>query len=306
MVKDLRVELSGLKLDNPIIPASGTFGYGREHQKYYDIRILGSIAIKGTTLKPKNGNQQPRIAECTEGMINSIGLENPGMREVIENELGYLREVYKKPVIANICGFSFEEYITLSREISKVDNVGILEINISCPNVDHGGMSFGTDPETVRELTKEIKKVSTKPVYMKLSPNVTDIVAIANAAKVGGADGIVLINTLMGMRVDIKTGKPVMAAKRGGFSGPAIFPVALRMVYEVYAATGLPIIGVGGISTAADVIEMIMAGATAVEVGTANLVNPYVCREIIDDLPALMDDLGISTFDEIRGRAHQY
>lgn len=306
MVKDLRVELSGLKLDNPIIPASGTFGYGREHQKYYDIRILGSIAIKGTTLKPKNGNQQPRIAECTEGMINSIGLENPGMREVIENELGYLREVYKKPVIANICGFSFEEYITLSREISKVNNVGILEINISCPNVDHGGMSFGTDPETVRELTKEIKKVSTKPVYMKLSPNVTDIVAIANAAKVGGADGIVLINTLMGMRVDIKTGKPVMAAKRGGFSGPAIFPVALRMVYEVYAATGLPIIGVGGISTAADVIEMIMAGATAVEVGTANLVNPYVCREIIDDLPALMDDLGISTFDEIRGRAHQY
>ena len=257
MVKDLHVELSGLKLDNPIIPASGTFGYGREHQKYYDIKVLGSISIKGTTLNPEPGNKQPRIAECTEGMINSIGLENPGMHQVIRNELEYLRDIYQKPVIANICGFSCDEYITLSREMSKVDNVGILEINISCPNVNHGGMSFGTDPETVRDLTKEIKKVSKKPVYMKLSPNVTNIVSIANAAKDGGADGIVLINTLIGMRVDIKTGKPVLAAKRGGFSGPAIFPVALRMVYEVYAATGLPIIGVGGISTAADVIEKI-------------------------------------------------
>ena len=305
MEVNTKVTLSGLTLDNPVIPASGTFGFGKEYVDFYDINILGSISIKGTTVQRRKGNPQPRIAECYSGLINSVGLENPGMENVIQKELKDLEKIYRKPVIANISGFSVEEYVTLAREMDKVDNVGIIEVNISCPNVDHGGLAFGTNADNVRELTMKIKEVTTKPVYMKLSPNVTDIKEIARAAQEGGADGISLINTLMGMRIDINRRKPVIANKKGGFSGPAIFPVALRMVYEVYEATNLPIIGIGGISSAEDVIEMMMAGATAVQIGAANLINPMACKEIIEELPQLMEKLGITSLDEIIGIAHK-
>ena len=305
MEVNTKVTLSGLTLDNPVIPASGTFGFGKEYVDFYDINILGSISIKGTTVQRRKGNPQPRIAECYAGLINSVGLENPGMENVIQKELKDLEKIYRKPVIANISGFSVEEYVTLAREMDKVDNVGIIEVNISCPNVDHGGLAFGTNADNVRELTMKIKEVTTKPVYMKLSPNVTDIKEIARAAQEGGADGISLINTLMGMRIDINRRKPVIANKKGGFSGPAIFPVALRMVYEVYEATNLPIIGIGGISSAEDVIEMMMAGATAVQIGAANLINPMACKEIIEELPQVMEKLGINSLDEIIGIAHK-
>ena len=305
MEVNTKVTLSGLTLDNPVIPASGTYGFGKEYVDFYDINILGSISIKGTTVQRRKGNPQPRIAECYAGLINSVGLENPGMENVIQKELKDLEKIYRKPVIANISGFSVEEYVTLAREMDKVDNVGIIEVNISCPNVDHGGLAFGTNADNVRELTMKIKEVTTKPVYMKLSPNVTDIREIARAAQEGGADGISLINTLMGMRIDINRRKPVIANKKGGFSGPAIFPVALRMVYEVYEATNLPIIGIGGISSAEDVIEMMMAGATAVQIGAANLINPMACKEIIEELPQLMEKLGINSLDEIIGIAHK-
>ena len=305
MEVNTKVNLSGLSLDNPVIPASGTYGFGKEYVDFYDINILGSISIKGTTVQRRKGNPQPRIAECSSGLINSVGLENPGMDNVIQKELKDLETIYRKPVIANISGFSVEEYVTLAREMDQVDNVGIIEVNISCPNVDHGGLAFGTNADNVRELTKKIKEVTTKPVYMKLSPNVTDIKEIARAAQEGGADGISLINTLMGMRIDINRRKPVIANKKGGFSGPAIFPVALRMVYEVYEATNLPIIGIGGISSAEDVIEMMMAGATAVQIGAANLINPMACKEIIEELPQVMEKLGINSLDEIIGIAHK-
>ena len=305
MEVNTKVTLSGLTLDNPVIPASGTYGFGKEYVDFYDINILGSISIKGTTVQRRKGNPQPRIAECYAGLINSVGLENPGMENVIQKELKDLEKIYRKPVIANISGFSVEEYVTLAREMDKVDNVGIIEVNISCPNVDHGGLAFGTNADNVRELTKKIKEVTTKPVYMKLSPNVTDIKEIARAAQEGGADGISLINTRMGMRIDINRRKPVIANKKGGFSGPAIFPVALRMVYEVYEATNLPIIGIGGISSAEDVIEMMMAGATAVQIGAANLINPMACKEIIEELPQVMEKLGINSLDEIIGIAHK-
>ena len=305
MEVNTKVTLSGLTLDNPVIPDSGTYGFGKEYVDFYDINILGSISIKGTTVQRRKGNPQPRIAECYAGLINSVGLENPGMENVIQKELKDLEKIYRKPVIANISGFSVEEYVTLAREMDKVDNVGIIEVNISCPNVDHGGLAFGTNADNVRELTMKIKEVTTKPVYMKLSPNVTDIKEIARAAQEGGADGISLINTLMGMRIDINRRRPVIANKKGGFSGPAIFPVALRMVYEVYEATNLPIIGIGGISSAEDVIEMMMAGATAVQIGAANLINPMACKEIIEELPQVMEKLGITSLDEIIGIAHK-
>ena len=305
MEVNTKVNLSGLILDNPVIPASGTYGFGKEYVDFYDINISGSISIQGTTVQRRKGNPQPRIAECYSGLITSVGLEKPGMENVIQKELKDLEKIYRKPVIANISGFSVEEYVTLAREMDKVDNVGIIEVNISCPNVDHGGLAFGTNADNVRELTKKIKEVTTKPIYMKLSPNVTDITEIARAAEEGGADGISLINTLMGMRIDINRRKPVIANKKGGFSGPAIFPVALRMVYEVYEATNLPIIGIGGISSAEDVIEMMMAGATAVQIGAANLINPMACKEIIEELPQVMEKLGINSLDEIIGIAHK-
>ncbi|MEG0918398.1 MAG: dihydroorotate dehydrogenase [Anaerovoracaceae bacterium] len=296
-----KVILSGITLDNPIIPASGTFGYGQEYKDFYDINILGSISFKGTTREPRFGNQQPRIAECYGGMINSVGLQNPGIDSVVEYELVELGKIYNKPVIANISGFSIDEYVECAKKLDKMDQVGILEVNVSCPNVHAGGMAFGTDPKNVYEVTKAVKEVSSKPVYIKLSPNVTDIVEIAKAAEEGGADGISLINTLLGMRIDVKRRKPVIANKMGGFSGPAIFPVAVRMVYQVSKAVNIPVIGMGGISSAKDVIEMIMAGATAVQIGAANLVNPMVCKEIIEQLPILMEELNIKSLDEIRG-----
>lgn len=302
--KNLKVELSGLELDNPIIPASGTFGFGYEFTDFYNINILGSIALKGTTKEARYGNEQPRIAECKEGLINSIGLQNPGIEKVISEELRKIKIFYKKPLIANISGFSIEEYKYNCERIDKEDQIGIIELNISCPNVHNGGMAFGTSSESAEEVTREVKKVTTKPVYVKLTPNVTNIVEIAKACERGGADGIVLINTMLGMRINLKTKRPVIANKMGGFSGPAIFPVALRMVYQVYEAVNIPIIGVGGISTAEDVIEMMLAGASAVEVGAANLVNPYACKEIIEDLPRVMEKYKIRSLKEIIGKAH--
>ena len=299
-----KVKLKNWELDNPVIPASGTFGFGREYLDFYDINILGSISIKGTTVMPRGGNPQPRIAECPCGLINSVGLENPGMERVIAEELSNLKQVYNKKVIANISGFSFNEYVELAKAMDKVENVGILEVNISCPNVDHGGMAFGTDSNNVEKLTYMLKESTKKPVYMKLSPNVTDISEIAKSAQRGGADGIALINTLLGMRIDVKNRKPVIANKKGGYSGPGIFPVALRMVYEVFETVDLPIIGMGGVSSSNDVLEMIMAGATAVEIGGANLVNPMICKEIIDELPKEMERLEIKSLDEITGCAH--
>lgn len=301
---DLSVDLSGLKLDNPIIPASGTFGFGYEFALLYDINILGSISFKGTTREPRFGNPTPRIAECREGLINSVGLQNPGIDKVISEELPKLSMFYKKPVIANISGFSVDEYKYCCEKINKEKLVGLIEVNISCPNVHNGGMSFGTNPETAYEVTKAVKSVTDKPVYMKLSPNVTDITEIACACEEGGADGLSLINTLMGMRIDVKTRKPIIKNKMGGFSGPAIFPVALRMVYQVYEAVNIPIIGIGGISTAEDVIEMMLAGATAVEIGAQNLINPYCCKEIIEELPKTMERLNINKLSDIIGGAH--
>lgn len=278
------VSLSGVKLDNPVIPASGCFGFGYGMAEYYDINILGSISFKGTTLHPRFGNPLPRVAECEAGMINSVGLQNPGIEKVISEELPKMRAVFHKPIIANISGFAIDEYVECCRLIDKEEQVEIIELNVSCPNVHGGGMSFGTQPESVAEVVKAVKKVITKPLYVKLTPNVTDIVSIAKAAVDAGADGLCLINTMLGMRIDLKTGKPIIANVMGGFSGPAIFPVALRMVWQVSHAVDVPIIGCGGVSTADDVKEMLLAGATAVEVGAANLRDPYACKRIIENL----------------------
>ena len=299
-----KVNLSGLVLDNPIIPASGTFGYGYEFAELYDINCLGSFSFKGTTADARFGNPTPRIAECTAGMINSVGLQNPGVEKVISEELPKLKKCFNKKVIANVGGFSLEEYTETCRKLDNEDQVGILEVNISCPNVHNGGMSFGTDPEMAAEVTKRVKAVTKKPVYIKLSPNVTDIVSIAKACEDAGADGISLINTLLGMRIDLKTKKPVIYNKMGGFSGDAIKPVAVRMVYQVYDAVKIPIIGLGGVATAEDVIEFMLAGATAVQVGTANLVNPCACRDIINDLPRVMEKYNIKNLSDIIGGAH--
>ncbi len=281
---DWSVELSGVKLDNPVIPASGCFGFGYGMAEYYDINILGSISFKGTTLNPRFGNPLPRVAECEAGMINSVGLQNPGIEKVISEELPKMRAVFHKPIIANISGFAIDEYVECCRLIDKEEQVEIIELNVSCPNVHGGGMSFGTQPESVAEVVREVKKVITKPLYVKLTPNVTDIVSIAKAAVDAGADGLCLINTMLGMRIDLKTGQPIIANVMGGFSGPAIFPVALRMVWQVSHAVDVPIIGCGGVSTADDVKEMLLAGATAVEVGAANLRDPYACKRIIENL----------------------
>ena len=299
-----KVNLCGIEMDNPLIPASGTFGYGQEFSELYDINCLGSFSFKGTTLEPRFGNPTPRIAECTSGMINAVGLQNPGVKAVVEHELPELKKFFHKPVMANICGFSLEEYTEVSRILDKQEQVGWLEINVSCPNVHGGGMSFGVTPEGAASVVKSVKAVTTKPVIIKLSPNVTDIVSIAKACEAEGADGISMINTMLGMRIDIKTKKPVIANKMGGFSGPAIKPVALRMVYQVYEAVKIPIVGMGGLSSAEDVIEMMLAGATAVEVGTANLPNPYASKEIIDALPAAMEKYGIKNLSDIIGGAH--
>lgn len=298
---DMSVRLSGLTLENPVIPASGVFGYGKEYAELYDIHILGSLSFKGTTKEARFGNPQPRIAECSQGMINSVGLQNPGLEEVIKTELPQLAKLYQKPVIANISGFSIEEYRACAEAMDKQEQVGIIEVNVSCPNVHEGGMAFGVLPESAAQVTKAVKEVTTKPVYIKLSPNVTDIVSIAKACEEAGADGLSLINTLLGMRIDIKRRKPVIANKMGGFSGPAIFPVALRMVYQAAKAVNIPVIGMGGVCSARDVVEMMMAGARAVQVGAANLVNPYICKEIIEDLPEVMKELGIEKLEEIVG-----
>ena len=299
-----RVSLSGWELDNPVIPASGTFGYGHEFADIYDINCLGSFSIKGTTAEPRFGNPTPRIAECTGGMINSVGLQNPGVDAVINHELPELKKHYSKKVIANVGGFSAEEYAETARKLDEQDIVGLIEVNISCPNVHNGGIAFGTDPDNAAAITRAVKAVCKKPVYIKLSPNVTDIVTIAKACEAAGADGLCLINTLLGMRIDPKRRKPIIANKMGGFSGPAIFPVALRMVYQVYEAVKIPIIGMGGVSSAEDVIEMMLAGATAVGIGAANLVCPFVCRDIAEALPAVMERYGINNLCDIIGGAH--
>lgn len=306
MVKRINTEvnLCGIKLDNPVTAASGTFGYGYEFAELYDINILGTFSFKGTTLEPRFGNPTPRIAECREGMINSIGLQNPGVDKVIEEELPKLAKCLHKKVMANIGGFSAEEYREVAVRLDKCDQIGWLEINVSCPNVHGGGIAFGTDPEAAAEVVRTVKDAVKKPVIVKLSPNVTDITLIAKACEDAGADGISLINTMLGMRIDLKTGKPVLANVMGGFSGPAVFPVALRMVYQVYDAVKIPIIGIGGISTAEEVIEMMLAGATAVQIGAANLVNPYVCRDIVEKLPETMEKYGITDLSEITGGAH--
>ena len=299
-MKDLSVTLSGVKLDNPIIPASGTYGFGQEFTPYYDINVLGSLSFKGTTSESRFGNPTPRIAECPNGMLNSVGLQNPGVEHVIAHELPELRKIFRKPIMANISGFSIEEYVRCVELLTQEEQVELLEINISCPNVHGGGMAFGTNPEAAAQVTRAVKKVATKPVYIKLSPNVTDIVSIAKACEDAGADGLSLINTLLGMRIDLNRRKPVLANVMGGYSGPGIFPVALRMVYQVTGAVKIPVIGMGGISTARDVIEMMMAGAKAVEVGAANLVNPYACKEIIEQLPVEMEKLRIDKLSDIQ------
>lgn len=301
---NISTELSGITLSNPVIPASGTFGYGYEFNEYYDINILGSFSFKGTTREERFGNPVPRIAECPEGMLNSVGLQNPGIENVIKRELPKLKECFKKPVIANISGFSIEEYAYCSKMIDKEEQVGIIEVNISCPNVHNGGMAFGTCPESAARVTEAVKKVTTKPVYIKLSPNVTDITAVAKACEDAGADGISLINTLLGMRINLKNKKPLLANTFGGYSGPSVFPVALRMVYQVYEKISIPIIGMGGVSTAEDVIEMMLAGASAVQVGAANLIDPYACKNIIDSLPQAMEKYNITNLKDIIGGAH--
>ena len=299
-----KVKLCGIELDNPIIPASGTFGFGYEFAELYDINILGSLSFKGTTLEPRFGNPCPRIAECDSGMLNAVGLQNPGVDKVIAEELPKLRQVFNKPSMANVSGFSLEEYVETVRRLNTVEDIGWFEINISCPNVHGGGMSFGTSPEMAETVTRAVREVTKKPIIIKLSPNVTDIVSIAKACEAGGADGVSLINTLMGMRINLKTRKPIIANKTGGFSGPAIKPVAVRMIYQVYDAVKIPIVGMGGVSTAEDVVELMLAGATAVEVGAANLVNPYASRDIILDLPRVMEKYGIKSLEEIIGGAH--
>ena len=302
---DTRVSLSGWTLDNPVIAASGAFGYGKEYHRYYDINCLGSFSFKGTTLHPRVGNPLPRIAECASGMLNAVGLQNPGVHHVLDHELPELTAFFHKPVIANISGFSIDEYREACERIGASDAVGLIEVNISCPNVHGGGMSFGSDPKSAAAVTKAVKTAVKKPVYVKLSPNVTDIVEIARACEDAGADGLSMINTLLGMRIDLKKRKPVLANKTGGLSGPAVFPVALQMVYRVYEAVKIPLIGMGGISSAKDALEMMMAGATAVEVGAANLVNPYACRDIILGLPIEMEKLGIQSLTDIIGGAHE-
>ncbi len=301
---DTAVEFCKIKLENPIIPASGTFGYGSEFAQLYDINILGSFSFKGTTQEARFGNPLPRIAECTEGMINSVGLQNPGIEAVISKELPKIKTIFSKPVIANIGGFSIEEYAYCCHEMDKQEQVGMIEVNISCPNVHGGGISFGTDPKAAAEVTRAVKAVTTKPVIIKLTPNVTDITEIAVACSEAGADGLSLVNTLLGMRIDIARRKPVIANKMGGFSGRAIFPVALRMVYQVFEAVNIPIMGMGGVSSAEDVIEMMLAGATAVQVGAANLVDPYACRNIIRQLSEVMEKYGIQKLTDIIGGAH--
>ena len=300
---DLTTTLSNLKLDNPIIPASGTFGYGVEMAELYDLNILGSISIKGTTQNARYGNDLPRIAESSSGVINSVGLQNPGIEKVINYELPNLAKIFHKPVIANISGFSVEEYVYCAERVDKISNVGLIEVNVSCPNVHGGGLAFGVDCEKVAEVTKAVKKVTTKPIYIKLSPNVTDIVSIAKSAEQAGADGLSLINTLLAMRIDIKTRKPILANVMGGLSGAAIFPVALRMVYQVHKAVKIPVIGMGGISKAEDVIEMMLAGASAVQIGAANLIDPLICKSIIEKLPELCERLKIKKLSDIIGAA---
>ena len=297
----LSVDLCGITLDNPVIPASGTFGFGYEFAELYDINVLGTFSFKGTTKDPRFGNPTPRIAECSAGMINAVGLQNPGVEKVISEELPKLKKCFDKKVMANVSGFAVEDYAYTCEKLDKEEQVGWLEVNVSCPNVHGGGMSFGTNPEAAAEVTAAVKKVTTKPVIIKLSPNVTDIVAIAKACEKAGADGISLINTLLGMRIDLKTKKPVIANKMGGFSGSAIFPVAVRMVYQVANAVNIPVVGMGGVSSAEDVIELMLAGATAVEVGAANLIDPYACRDIINDLPRVMDKYGINNLSDIIG-----
>ena len=302
--KDLGVTLAGIPLDNPVIPASGTFGYGAEFAELYNIDRLGTFSFKGTTLEPRFGNPTPRIAEAPQGMLNAVGLQNPGVKKVISEELPRMKEFFHKPVMANVSGFSIDEYAQTCALLDKEEQVGWLEVNISCPNVHGGGMAFGSSPEAAAEVTRAVKAVTKKPVFMKLSPNVTDIAAIARACEDAGADGVSLINTLLAMRIDLKTKKPVLANGTGGLSGPAVFPVAVRMVYQVYEAVGIPIIGMGGVSSPEDVIEMMLAGATAVEVGAANLVDPFVCRNIIRKLPEVMEQYGIDSLTDIIGGAH--
>ena len=301
----LKVNLCSVELDNPVIAASGTFGYGHEIAEYYDINILGSFSIKGTTLEPRYGNPLPRIAECPSGMLNAIGLQNPGVDEVIKSELPKLAQCFKKKVLANVSGFSLEEYVETAARLDECEQVGWIEVNISCPNVHGGGMAFGSDAKMAAQVTKAVKDKCKKPVIMKLSPNVTDIVEIAKACEDEGADGLSLINTVLGMRLDLKTRKPVLANKTGGLSGPAVFPIAVRMVYQVTEAVGIPVIGMGGIASAEDVIEMMMAGASCVQIGAAQLVNPYLCKEIVDDLPRVMDKYGIEKLTDIIGAARE-
>lgn len=300
----LSVNLCGEELDNPVIPASGTFGYGYEFAELYDINCLGTFSFKGTTKEPRFGNPTPRIAECTAGMINAVGLQNPGVDKVISEELPRLKKCFNKKVMANVSGFSIDEYAYTCEKLDSQEQVGWLEVNVSCPNVHGGGMSFGTDPKAAAQVTKAVKAVTKKPVIIKLSPNVTDIVSIAKACEDAGADGISLINTLLGMRIDLRTKKPVIANTMGGFSGSAIFPVALRMVYQVSSAVNIPVVGMGGVSSAEDVIEMMLAGATAVEIGAANLVDPFICKKIVEALPATADKYNINELKDIIGGAH--
>ena len=299
-----KTTLCGIELDNPVIPASGTFGYGHEFAELYDINCLGTLSMKGSTRDARYGNPTPRIAECAGGMMNSVGLQNPGIDAVIANELPKLRKVFHKPIMANICGYSLEEYAENAAKMDKAEQVAWLEINISCPNVHHGGMSFGTVPEAAAEVTRSVKAVTTKPVIMKLTPNVTDIVSIAKACEEAGADAVALINTMMGMAIDLRTKKPLLANITGGLSGPCVKPVALRMVYQVSQAVKIPVIGIGGVSTAEDVLEMMLAGATAVEVGAANVADPFACKKIVDDLPAVMKKYNITNLRDIIGGAH--
>ena len=301
---NLAVNLAGVELKNPIIPASGTFGYGREYAELYDLNILGSFSWKGTTGEARLGNPQPRIAEMTGGMLNAVGLQNPGIDAVIENEVPNIAKIFQGPVIANVGGFSLEEYAENCRKLNDVEQVKILEVNISCPNVHAGGKNFGCDPQAAAEVTKAVKAATSKPVFMKLTPNVTDIAEIAKACEDAGADGVCLINTLLGMRIDLKSRKPVIANRTGGVSGPAVFPVALRMVWDVYEAVKIPIIGCGGVSSAEDAVEMMLAGAAAVEVGAANLKDPYACKTIVENLPGVCEKLGVTDISELTGGAH--
>ena len=300
-----QVTLCGISLDNPVIPASGTFGFGQEFAALYDINCLGSFSFKGTTLNPRFGNPLPRIAECPSGMLNAVGLQNPGVKHVKEVELPALSKIFHKPVMANVSGFSVSEYVSVVEQLSDVEQIGWFEVNISCPNVHGGGMSFGTCPDAAAEVTRAVRAVTKKPLIIKLSPNVTDIASIAKACEDAGADGISLINTLLGMRMDLRTRKPLLANTTGGYSGPAVFPVAVRMVYQVYDAVKIPIVGMGGVSSAEDVLEMMLAGATAVEVGAANLVDPYASKKIVEALPQVMEQYGIKSLAEIIGAGHR-